>query len=580
MTAAAVFFAAGLVFMTYWPHLVAVWSSGAFFDTDDAMRLVQVRALIQGQSWFDMTVYPLDPPAGSFMHWSRVVDIPLVLLIKSFGLFTDTATAERLARLVFPLALLFALFAGVARLADVLLGSIARIPAIVATLLSGSATFQFQPGRIDHHAPQIVLLVFMVASALDALDPRLARRAGTAGALAALSLAIGLENLPFIACLWACLVAAWVWQGATMAGTLRWFAAGFGTALVVFFAATVGPQRWFEPACDSLGMAHLGAGLIGSVGCAAMTFCGTALDTRGRRCAAAIIVAAAAALFVATAYPACLHDPFAGVDPLVREIWINHVTESLPFSEVWRQRRIMALLLLMPVLLGFAGAMAAALIVHARTGLRFLLLALLIAVGLAGSFWQIRVFASVTPLAVCGALPVAVWLHDRLRRAGRDLLSILALCLVFPFTSAAWALALPEERVALVGAGTCLTPAALAPIAALPAGRVLAPIDAGPYILAHTGMSVFAAPYHRNNDGNRFALHAFLAAPAPARAMLDARQVDYVAVCPGLPETAGLAQHQRDSLAAALTQGSPPPWLVQVPLTGTPVRLFRVARRP
>src|SRR5947209_10178647 len=127
------------------------------------MRLVQVRALIHRQSWFDMTVYTLDPPVGSFMHWSRVVDIPLVLLIKSFRLFTDMATAERLARLAFPLALLVALFAGVARLAAVLLGSVAQIPAIAATLLCGSATYQFQPGRIDHPAPQIVLLVFMVA---------------------------------------------------------------------------------------------------------------------------------------------------------------------------------------------------------------------------------------------------------------------------------------------------------------------------------------------------------------------------------------------------------------------------------
>jgi hypothetical protein len=579
LTATAVCFAAGLVVVTYWPHLVAVWQTGAFFDTDDAMRLVQVRALIHGQSWFDMNVYPLDPPVGSFMHWSRVVDIPLVLLIKSFRLFTDMATAERLARLAFPLALLVALFAGVARLAAVLLGSVAQIPAIAATLLCGSATYQFQPGRIDHHAPQIVLLVFMVAAVLDALDPRLARRAAIAGALAAMSLAIGLENLPFIACLGAFLVAAWVWQGAAMAGALSWFSAGFGTGLMVFFALTVAPQRWFEPVCDSLGMAHLGAGLIGSIGWAAIALCGRALDSRARRCAAAIAVAAAAALFVATAYPACLHDPFAGVDPLVREIWIEHVTESLPFSEMWRQRRIMALLLLMPVLLGFAGAMAAALILRGGTGLRFLLLALLTAVGLAAAFWQVRVFASVTPLAICGALPLAVWLHDRLRRAGRDLLAILALCLVFPFTSAAWALALPDERVAAAGAGTCLTPAAFAPIAALPAGRVVAPIDAGPYLLAHTGMSVFAAPYHRNNDGNRFALSAFLAPPQQARVMLEARQADYVAICPGLPETSRLARRQPDSLAA-LIQGSPSLWLVQIPLTGTAFQLFRVARTP
>src|ERR1039458_7159007 len=60
------------------PRVPAVWQTGAFFDSDDAMRLVQVRSLLAGQPWFDMTSYRLDPPAGVFMHWSRVVDVPLV----------------------------------------------------------------------------------------------------------------------------------------------------------------------------------------------------------------------------------------------------------------------------------------------------------------------------------------------------------------------------------------------------------------------------------------------------------------------------------------------------------------------
>ena len=60
-----------------WPNASAVWTGGEFFDTDDAMRAVQLRDLLAGQSWFDMTAYRLDPPNGMFTHWSRMIDIPL-----------------------------------------------------------------------------------------------------------------------------------------------------------------------------------------------------------------------------------------------------------------------------------------------------------------------------------------------------------------------------------------------------------------------------------------------------------------------------------------------------------------------
>ncbi len=547
------------------------------------MRLVQVRALMDGQSWFDMTAYRLDPPVGSFMHWSRIVDVPLVALIKSFGWFADRLTAERLARLVFPLALLLCLFVGVARLGEVLLGSVARLPAIATTVLSGSATYQFQPGRIDHHAPQIVILVFMVAAVVEALEPALSRRAAIAGVLAALSLAIGLENLPFIVCLGAFLLTSWIWRGTTMAPVLRWFAFGLAAGLLLFFLITVDSQRWFAPVCDGLGMAHLGAALIGAVGCAVITSCNAALGTLRRRSAAAIGVVAAVAIYEATAYPACLHDPFAGVDPLVRDIWINNVSESMPFFRAWQEQSNVALLQLMPVVLGLCGAIAAALTFPTRTALRFLLIAALIAIGLAGAIWQIRVFASVTPLAVCGALPLAVWLHARMRRAGRDLLAILALCLVFPFTSAAWALALavPEQRGSAVrNHRECFMPSAFAPIAALSPGRVLAPIDAGPFLLAHTALSVFAAPYHRNNGGNRFGLTVFSVSPERAHSMLIAREADYLAVCSSFGDIALLAKREPKGLAAALSQGAIPPGFVPIPLTGTPFRLFRVIRTP
>ncbi len=89
-----------------WPMMAPVWSSGYFGDTDDALRMVQVRDLLAGQGWFDLTIYRLNPPDGLFNHWSRIVDVPLLLLLKAFGLFLAPDLAERAARLVFPALML------------------------------------------------------------------------------------------------------------------------------------------------------------------------------------------------------------------------------------------------------------------------------------------------------------------------------------------------------------------------------------------------------------------------------------------------------------------------------------------
>ncbi|HMA50771.1 MAG TPA: hypothetical protein VKP60_13520, partial [Magnetospirillaceae bacterium] len=48
-----------------------------FSDTDDHMRLQQVRDWMAGQSWFDVTQYRMNPPTGMLMHWSRLLDVPL-----------------------------------------------------------------------------------------------------------------------------------------------------------------------------------------------------------------------------------------------------------------------------------------------------------------------------------------------------------------------------------------------------------------------------------------------------------------------------------------------------------------------
>ncbi|HKC33385.1 MAG TPA: GtrA family protein, partial [Xanthobacteraceae bacterium] len=43
-------------------------------DTDDAMRLVQLRDFLGGQGWFDLHQPRLGPPVGYDSHWSRLID--------------------------------------------------------------------------------------------------------------------------------------------------------------------------------------------------------------------------------------------------------------------------------------------------------------------------------------------------------------------------------------------------------------------------------------------------------------------------------------------------------------------------
>ena len=60
-----------------WDGIVAF----ALQDTDDNLRMSQVRALLAGQDWFDLRQHRLTPPLGIDVHWSRLVDLPLAGLI-------------------------------------------------------------------------------------------------------------------------------------------------------------------------------------------------------------------------------------------------------------------------------------------------------------------------------------------------------------------------------------------------------------------------------------------------------------------------------------------------------------------
>src|SRR6516165_9054719 len=78
--------------------MVQFWATTAYTlpDTDDAMRLVEMRDFLAGQGWFDLHQSRVNPPAGFDSHWSRLIDAGLAGLYLLFRVMADTPLAERL----------------------------------------------------------------------------------------------------------------------------------------------------------------------------------------------------------------------------------------------------------------------------------------------------------------------------------------------------------------------------------------------------------------------------------------------------------------------------------------------------
>ncbi len=272
-----------------------------------------------------------------------------------------------------------------------------------------------------------------------------------------------------------------------------------------------------------------------------------------------------------------MHAPFAGVDPLVRDIWLSNVHEAWSFLRLAQQEPETAAIVMLPLALGLAAAIAAA---GCESGAKRLQWSLVAATALAGTLlglWLIRVLSSVGPIAPLGGVWLMMRINERFVRAGKTRAALWSFLLLLPFASIPWALAIgTHEKDPKVTADDCHASQAFSAFAALPPGLILAPIDAGSHLLAFTSHSVLAAPYHRNNRGNKVALEAFLAPPDESRAIVIASGANYIAICKGLGETSVLGERAPASLAAALAEGHAPAWLVPVSAAHTPYRIFTV----
>ena len=557
----------------------------AFFDPDDFMRLVQVRDLVGGQHWFDLSQYRLNPPQGTPMHWSRLVDAPLALVIMLLTPLIGSYNAETAALVMVPMVTLGCVMGLVMRIAAAIYTRDVAVMAGVCAVMIPATLAQMNPLRIDHHGWQIACVMLAAASPVIARSP--ARAAMLAGLAFALSLSISIEALPIAAAYGAILAAGWVWAPSADR-RIVWFMASLAVSLEALFLLTRGPSA-FYPWCDSIAPAHIAFFLIAACGIALAARYGPA--RRSFALGALAVSGLIAALVFARIAPACLGAPFGALDPLVIKYWYGHIAEGNP---VWRQGLLVAAVSGLPVLIALFALLRIRRTAPASQQ-RFLseYLLLFVAAMLTGMMvWRSIAFAGALGALGLGWLAsrILVWVqYDRNAAARGELpkrymtlaaaIVLLAAVTLWPSPEKNNASPAGEQRADADPA--CDTPQVLAALNRLPAQTVFATLDISPAILATSRHAVVASNHHRANLAIRDVMLAFLSDQAKAHRIVAAHGATLLVVCTGMAEPGNYLDDAPHGLMADIAAGRAPPWLAPVAL-GQPasLKVFRVLNQP
>jgi hypothetical protein len=554
-----------------------------FPDPDDILRLVQVRDLIGGQGWFDLTQHRIDAAHGGVaMHWSRLVDLPIAAMILLLSPVLGTALAEQVAVIAIPLLTLGIAMLMAARIAWRLIGEEAATFTCLVMAMSVPLVMQLRPLRIDHHGWQVVAAL----AAVNGLMARSPHKGGWAAGLAlAAGLAISLEGLPFAAAVAAVLALRWL-RDRTQRAWLPAMMQGLATGSTALFLLTRGLGDLANH-CDALAPVHLAA-LGWGAGILTLLARPRALPIIPTLLGFAIAGGGAMAIVLGTA-PQCASGTFTMIDPVVRQFWLQNIAEGLP---LWRQEPSLVLQILVPILMGLFACLRLA--HQSRQWLRawwYEYALLLIAALLVATFVARAAALAGALAAVPLGWQVLAWLkaarRPRRRNARPLALALIVLCLApaTPLTLLSAAapglahsnpsapkLAVPQR------ASSCRIADVASQLDRLPAGAILAPLDIGPQLLLQTRHSVVATSHHRAGPAMRSVIDAFAGPPGQALAIARRDRLDYLAICPDLAEPM-LYSAAPQGLAAQLRAGQVPAWLAPIPLSGsTTLQVYRILR--
>ncbi len=557
----------------------------AGIDPDDQLRMVQLRDFLQGQSWFDSTQYRMNAPQGAPMHWSRLIELPLALIIVLLSPIFGQPIAEMIAGTAIPLMTLGLATYCIAKVTMRLHSREACVASVILVFCSIAILMQFRPMRIDHHGWQIVMACLSYYTLM--WDHK--KRAGLVlGMAMAIWTHISLEGLPVTAAFFVILGWRWVF-GKAHGERLLWAIASFTTGTFGLFFATQPNGFNALSYCDTISPPQLMSVFLAAL--IMLPAIAYAPQNWRIRLIAAIFAGGLAIGSLLLTAPQCAQGAFGTLDPIVRTYWYEHISEGLP---IWRQDTEIFLILctgpicsiLALITLWRRGAISQTPEMNAAIFLMLYSFAISVFV-----FRTISVatFYAVPILSIMIATLFKVYRQSeipKLRVSAFAAMMFLALpgifssqiyVLVENYTKGSGGkIAIAEENKAYAKSELCESAKSIAALSKLRIGRIDASFDLGPMILLTTPHSVLASSHHRNQLAMRDHIQIFRLPPAQSKIIALKRGINYIVACPNEAELSDYTHSDPKGLWPTLAKGQTPDWLVRLPDMGGGIQVWRV----
>ncbi len=562
-----------LLLAASWSNILS-WRMG---DADDYLRLVQVRDLVAGQGWWDVTQYRMNLPDGGPMHWSRLVDIPLALAILLLSPLLGQPLAEQVASATVPLLTYGTAIYFLAQAARRLFDHKVALLAAAATFALLPLINQLLPMRIDHHGWQLVAFSICLWALLE--PARSTKSAIIIGLSLAAWTEISVEALPYVAAFMGLLCLRWLAAPAKATKLAQFPTAMLSLAIsgFIMLAAMEGP-KFTVNFCDSFSLFHAlsfaAAAAIVTIGAlAAGRFDGPMkLAFKLAFCMVAGVSGIGVVLFAA---PQCAGDAFGNLDPLVRQYWYNFVPEGMPLWQVQPQFAAQPLAAMAIFTIGIVWFLAKSKTqaLSVRIEIVLLYLACLI-VGLLVQ--RAAIYALAIGVIIASALAIEIFRASDQKEAfvPRIAMKLLACALLVPsilgqyaydsFKASAAASDLQnnaQEENFRELAKECHSHETIGKLNSLPKARLMLGLDVSPSMLLLTHHTVVATGHHRNQAAMKDVIQAFTLPPGDALPIFRQRKIEYLLICPGSFELYRYEKTAPGGLLASLRAGDSPDWL-------------------
>jgi hypothetical protein len=534
-------------------------ADGVLFGPDAHLRVERVERLVATGRWYDPVSPRSNAPDGEVLHWTRPLDMLLILAALPARPFTDWHGALFQAAVWLP-PLLHLVTLAVLLWAAVPVAGRALWTVGLLMVTQANTNAPFIAGNADHHALQILLLAASIGCLVRLMQaPERRGPALGGGIVAGVTLWISFEGMVPLAVSYAALGGLWLWRGNALLANRR-FALSVLATITVALAIERPPTDWLAAEYDRLSMVQWMPIVL-----VALFW----LAARGDSFRARLVFAAVGGVVwlgaVRLLDPVLFAGPLAGIDPRIRPIWFDAVSETQP---LWKSEGppVASLILCLG---GVVFAAPALWFAHARMPAVCAYLALLLAVYTVLSLYQARFVAyAAILLPVPLALALDLWFAGRRMYARVAGVFVLTLGII-PLATLVGRL---EGGFGRAGLDDSCVGWKLARFLETPPWNerpriILNPIYWGAELIYHSRHQVIATPYHRNGAGIAES-HAAMAATdlAQARAWIERRGVTLVTLCRGGISPTWDSIADPASLYRRLLAGRAPDWLEPVQL--------------